>query len=127
MKVLSFDVGIEQILQGDREPVKLPELSSTLLPSLDHMNRRLEEVFKTVPLDHLILNSLKPTLKDPNILIPTRYQAMLARAVTALKRAAAKRSGRSGGKAIEKAADQLETEKELMALLHLYRNILHQA
>ena len=127
-QIFSFDTGIEQILQGDETLSSgLPESRASLLPSSDHMSRRLEELFKARSLDRFILSQLEPELQDKNILIPTRYHAMLAGIHESLKSLAKKREGKKGGRALEDAVALLEEEKELLGLLSTYRSILHKA
>ena len=127
-KLFSFGKGIEQILRGDETANgSLPKTRATLLPSSDHMSRRLEELFEAPSLDRLILSHLEPELEDKDILIPTRYHAMLVGVHERLKGLAEKRRGEKGGRALEDAAKLLDEEKELMGLLSTYRSILHKA
>ena len=127
-RIFSFDTGIEQILQGGEQVSEsLPETRASLLPSSDHMSRRLEELFEAPSLDRLILSQLEPELHDKNILIPRRYHAMLAGVHERLQKLAEERKGKKGGRALADAAALLDEEKELMGLLSTYRNTLHQA
>jgi len=127
MKLFSLDRGIEQILGwDDLEGSRLPDRTASLLPSEDHPSIRLNELFQAPSLDRRILATLKPDLQDKNILIPTRYHAILQDVHKKLKEEALKRKSEKGGEALEHAAGLLEDEKELMALLDTYRNLLHQ-
>jgi hypothetical protein len=91
------------------------------------MSRRLEELFEAPSLDRLILSQLEPELDDQNILIPTRYHAMLVGVHERLQKLAEEKKGKKGGRALADAAALLDEEKELMGLLSTYRSTLHQA
>lgn len=125
-RILTFDVGIEQVLASLPEDARLPEADRPLIPSEIEPDHHLESVLGAKGLDEVAVDALKPELTDRDLLIPERYRAMLDDSVEELKKEAA--SARShDGDALFQAATMLEADKGLVELLSTFRNLLIKA
>ena len=111
-RILTFDTGIERIIQsGERADQPLPERNA-LTPTGEPVRVRLDEMLR---------GSVRPQISDKTVLAPGRYQTLLDEAQAELRR-------RAGGEsnALANAAALLEEEQQLRDLLNTLRNLLVQ-
>ena len=121
-RILTFDTGIERIIQsGDRVDQPLPERNA-LTPTGELVRVRLDEILNAPALNELLRGSVRPQIADKTILAPGRYQTLLDEAQVELRH-------RAGGEnnALAKAATLLEEEQQLRGLLNTLRNLLVRA
>ncbi|MBF0103646.1 MAG: hypothetical protein HQK77_22330 [Desulfobacterales bacterium] len=125
MKILSFDVGIEQILYADNlEGVRLPDKTDGLPRSEEHLDRHLDSVLQTPTIEHDLLNSLKPDIKDKTLLNPVSYHAVMESVQQDLM---ALTSDQNTDSNINEVLSFFKGERELINLLNTYRGLLLKA
>ncbi len=125
--ILSFNTGIERVIEGEGpESARLPD-SATLLPSEEAVDGKLESALFTPSLDDRLLAWQRPRVNDRNILVPDRFHAMIHEAREAMSEASARAKTREDRNAFGGAADVLSEETELAGVLFTYRNMLHKA
>ena len=125
-RILSFDVGIEEILEAISDEARLPDGDSPLIPSEMGPQNYIESILKARGLDELLVDALKPEVHELSMLIPERYGAMLLDTIDSLKMEAA-RSGEKDGEILFEAARSLEEDRGLVELMTTLRNILIRA
>jgi hypothetical protein len=127
IRVLSFDTGIDHIIQGDDVvPEKLPDTTG-LLPSEEHLRLHLDEMLHPLSLEEQVLNRLTPNISNKGILIPARFHSLIEETYHELKQQAEMPGPLNKKEALISAARVLEEEKELMDLLNSNRKILLKA
>ena len=128
-KTLSFDTGIERILQSiPKESSRLPGSNTQLLPSDVGIDHHLEKVFTAKSLDEHLLDSLKPSLHDRELFIPSQYKSMLSDTIDSLKMASSQKNLTAADRdSLYQAAKLVEEDKDLISLLSMYRNLLLKA
>lgn len=127
MKVLFLNRGIQEIMESPPvEGVRLPGDPARLVPSEDRPESRLDRILRNPSLDDRLLLSLKPDIREKDILAPERYRQVLGDAAREMRELLKKGRGRKDGDSLEETLALLEEHEELMDLLFTYRNLLHK-
>jgi hypothetical protein len=124
---ISMNTGIEQILHQEASAATeaLPNDVNHLLPSEANLNSRLAGVFDDQHLDQVLLLLARPGVENPDTLKPEVFHRLFSEMPEGLRREAqAHSSAPETAAALEKAADLIDRDKDLISLLNLYRNLL---
>jgi hypothetical protein len=127
LRVLSLDRGIQEIMESPgEEDVRLPGDFSPIVPGEERPESRLDRMFREPSLDGRLLGSLKPDIRERDVLIPDRFRRALGEAAREMKELLEREDGRNGWKSLNDALALLEEHEALMDLLSTYRNLLHK-
>ena len=117
--LLTFDYGIERLLDDLPEgAAALPERLD-LSPSEEQVRARLDEVVRPRSFDERLQDFLRPGVADREILSPARYGALLDSALDKLRALAPEDDPE-----MREAVGVLVEEQALRQLLDAYRNML---
>ena len=127
IRVLSFDTGIEQIIQGDDiVSEQLPDTTG-LLPSEEHLRFHLDEALHSPSLEEQVINLLSPNISNKEILIPARFHSLIEETGSELMQEAEEHGLTNSKSDLANAVKVLQEEKELMDLVNSNRKILLKA
>jgi hypothetical protein len=123
-----FDTGIERIFHREEIPHRphLPDVQAPLIPSENQLWRHLEAALNLTPSDGFLLASMLPKITNPSILLPRKYYKIMGRIANILKTLAEEGDEDAKAGLLGEAVQFFEEERELLLLLHHYRNLLHQ-
>ena len=127
LRVLSLNRGIQEIMEGPgEEDVRLPGDSSPIVPGEDRPESRLDRMLRDPSLDGRLLGSLKPDIREKDILMPDRFRRTLREAAREMREVLERGEGRDGGKPLNDALALLEEHEALTEFLSACRNLLHK-
>ncbi|MFH0789730.1 MAG: hypothetical protein V2B13_19240 [Pseudomonadota bacterium] len=127
VSLLSFNIGIEQILLESEAGGKVLPPSSGLFPSDGPGRLHLDEAIRgETSLEEMLLARLSPEIQSRKILIPARYYAAMKETCESLKEEAEKRGASQPQRILNRAVTLLEREKDHLDLLVYFRNVLLQ-
>ncbi len=122
LTVLRFDTGIEEIVNLDGfESPSLPD-ADVILPNESYISSHLERVLTLPSFDSRILEELKPEVSFKEILIPTRYRALLRESLEVLEEMKG-----VDGELLNRGRELFEEENGLLSVFLFFNNILVKA
>lgn len=127
LRVLSLNRGIQEIMDSPgEEDVRLPGDSSFIVPGEDRPESRLDRMLRDPSLDGRLLRSLKPDIREKEILIPGRFRRALGGAAREMREIVERGNGRDGGNPLNDALALLEEHEALTEFLFTCRNLLQK-
>jgi type III secretion protein X len=123
--ILRFDTGIEEILRAEEfEPLFLPKEVESLLPSETHVVTHLEQVVHLPSFDTYLLEDLRPKITHKEVLLPTKYKALMQASLDVLQ---AEIKSSSEKDTLQRAITLFKEENELFSLFSFFTNLLLKA
>lgn len=116
------DLGLEYISRYDGRQQRLPAQRETQLTG-EPVRQRLNELFNTPSLDQTLRDFVSPHPRDPAILTPARFEALVRDCARELSALADTREHA----VLRQAGRLLDDELQLRELLGHYRGLLMQA
>ncbi len=129
MNVWKFDVGIEEILSSkELREFFLPDETKPILPSEEQVSRRLDNILHLPSFETYLLESIKPKVFDKEILIPTKYRALVSDSLRILQSMSEEKDlSPEEVQLLGKASEVFREEMELFDTLSLFSNVLLKA
>jgi hypothetical protein len=118
--ILSFERGIEGILQSRTQDPALPQYSP-LVPWDGRVEEKVQELMQTPTREEQLLHFLGPEHVSPDSLTPALFRGLLASSLKRLRKRAREQE------VFEEAVAVLEDLDAASRLLEAYRNSLRQA
>jgi hypothetical protein len=119
-----LDFGITGITKGNeyQKRMKLP-ISGSLDPSEGKIEEKLKKVLNIKTVDTLVMQLLRPEVKDRSILSPVNFREKVREIRTMVNNQAGKKH-EIGGELLERIDSLLKEEEEKSELLDQYRHML---
>lgn len=123
-----FDRGIDDVVfKGSESAQGLPD-QRQLTPAERTEGQALEQLLARPDFDSFLDDSIRPTLQDRDLLLPTQFRNALEGTLSALTDAATTAAvvEPEDGKVLNRAVRLLNEEVNLRDLLQMYRSALYQ-
>lgn len=124
-RLMNFDHGIDDIVYAGKEQNAegLPDRRN-LLPSDDNMRAQLSQLLEKPNTERFLEESLRPEIKDRDLLMPGQFANALRETLKSLTQAAETAGG--DARTLNRAVRLLKEETNLRELVAMYRSALYQ-
>ena len=130
---LAFDRGIDRVTYARRGDAHSLPRRQEEAPSEFRGRPQLEELFAQPTFDDALEAAIRPQLVNRDLLVPSRFQAVLDRTLERLSGEVGDEVGATDGemttdkkRVLQRAVRLLNAERDLRGLVQMYRSVLYQ-